>query len=325
MREFKHRIVKEYRSFLVLDEEQSEKTYRYGKMEYWFKIPEDLLTKDIQWVLEPKLDGSNIRFHVTNLGRIQLATRRKEIAHEDFYMMFLEGIKFWLEHEEYDLTLVDVLLSMVTELLDMNLVFFGELYGSKNTPCGIHKEEFFPYNYSVFELYDKERQTFVFPFFLYEFVKDVLFPFEQVIFYFRRFITVNSLEELISEIADYWKFLKQANLKAEGIVLKAYLFNSEEFDSRWSCDIERFKWKPFDLRIALALTEIKNELWKHRNLTEGCLKGDKKQCRKLKKLIEGELNKHGFTDIRVDWNIIAMVNALDYEDLGIVVKYFGGE
>jgi len=284
----------------------------FPRYEYWFKLTDEEIEEMKYFWFSPKLDGTNIGITITG-DKIRLMTRKKAVASLDFYNLFIEALEYVCENEGLD---AEEWIKQFLKYAEQDWVYYGELYGRKNSPAGVHANSIILLNYSIFNIREKPKPSkevlrWINPQYVFDEVIDLFEPFYQIILRTEILKQVKNRAELFglcSKIFNAWS----ESFDLEGIVIKYY---NEE---KGSCVC--FKWKPAKIE-KVWMFEVKEVLGKNKELVQQALNGKKRAVSELKKIIREELKKHGFEDVEVNFHTIQYLYNLSFDELMEIAKY----
>jgi len=241
-----------------------DKYVKYPSIDYPEKVANEIeFPNDV--VFEWKYDGSNVAVWVHN-GELIVSSRRRAVADNTLFNGTLTALG------EY------VSLSELKEFLGKKkLVFYCELFGSKNTPAGYHRNYPKPLDIVVFDVARLEDSMFINPLEAYMLVSDLGLKFVEA-----KVKKVENFEELLlyaTELSHY-----------EGCVAKIY-------DDKYRRGVLMMKWKPQEITTKngeLPFSEICGVIAKAIQRGEITPEMKEKQIFKtLRRLVREEAEKHG--------------------------------
>ena len=220
-----------------------EKVYRKGRIDKFLGT---------ELYFEPKYDGTCIRL-IEYQGKIIVSTRGRWYASKEFIEGFAKAYGEKIER--------------LIEILSNGIVIFCELYGTANTPSGIHKNHSREWDYVIFDAYSLQEKKFLRP----EEAENIVAPLKYV-----QYIKdeANGIGELIQKAEKYSKY--------EGVVIKKY-----------SKELHATKWKPIKTEGQLPPTEILGAINKIHAQIRQKIHDTNIALPLIKKQIQQEATKHG--------------------------------
>jgi len=216
--------------------------------------------------IQLKYDGSNIRVAVIN-GKLLISTRKRLIASPNIRQGFLNAIQA-----------NSIQLSKLIRFLSANnIVVFMELFGSKNTPSGYHRNHEKKWDFIIFDIYDLEQKRYIY-------INN--WKFLQEASCFAKFF-VQSKNYVSTSYNKLIEYLKQnyMNTGFEGVVIKDY---DSQFFTKWKPEL--YEYPPDQI----PNSEINGVLAKAFEVLGDNFFASKTAMPTIARMVRQEAKKHGF-------------------------------